>query len=132
MLMQYSFCRLGQETVSLRIQLMAIKTTQAGECAWEPANATALPCRGAGGLLYAEPTQVSAALTSAEARKPQAGLAQNVDIAVRTLVAMLMLGELGLEGVVCKGSHQEGETTCCTGTRTLCRQQHNREMAAFP
>ena len=92
-LMQCRSCRLGQENVSLRNQVMAIKTSRAGECAWEPANATAAPRRGAGRLPHAVPPQMPAALTSEESEEPLGLLAQTVSIVARTLAALLMLGE---------------------------------------
>ena len=93
---------------------MAIKTSRAGECAWEPANRTASPRRGAGGL----PVQVPAALTSEESAKPLGLLAQTVSIVARTLAALLMLGKhlSCLQAVL--ALHQEGEN-CCAGTSLL-------------
>ena len=91
--MQCRFCRLGKENVSLRNQVMAIKTSRAGECAWEPANATASPRRGVGWLPHAVPPHVPAALTSQESEQPLGLLAQTVSIVARTLAALLMLGE---------------------------------------
>ena len=75
---------------------MAIKTSRAGECAWEPANATALPRRGAGVLARALPPQVPAALNSEKSVEPLGFLAQTVSIVARTLAALLMLGELSM------------------------------------
>ena len=87
---------------------MAIKTSRAGECAWEPANATGSPRRGAGRLPHAVPPQGPAALNSEESEEPLGLFALTVSIVARTLAALLMLGEHSV-------AQHAGNVSCASG-----------------